>query len=423
VYPGALHTRFDHSLGVCHVAGLMAEELGLNPDEVDLVRLAALLHDVGHGPFSHVSEYILDRYADRSKLPENHKKEKIHELITDRLICTDKQIIHILGQSTCDDVAQLLTEGRGQNALRSIVSGPLDADKQDYLLRDSFFCGVRYGIFDIHQFHRSIVLAGKDENKDLMITPDGIHAVEQYVLAKYYLTTNVYRHKVRLITDQMIIRAIILGIDYDEISELRSAYIFDDSGRFINNYTKWDDARFLSSFTDQKKYKQTLCRELLNRLKTRQLLKRVFAERLSNFSPKARDTLPSLSKPEKSRLKETLEESIAAVIGKRFGQTVDPRFVVVHVFDIKSVRIASRNDGTGILVNKTPQPVPFEDESTLFRSIDEMYSDTYVEVYAPVTWSDRIERNKCCFDLEPEIQKILEEQIDPKSEEPKNGHL
>ena len=66
VYPGALHTRFDHSLGVCHVAGMMARCLDLNEDQTQLVRLAALLHDLGHGPFSHVSEYALERYANRT---------------------------------------------------------------------------------------------------------------------------------------------------------------------------------------------------------------------------------------------------------------------------------------------------------------------------------------------------------------------
>src|SRR5437879_7267787 len=70
VYPGALHTRFDHTLGVTHVAGLMADALGLDGDEIELVQFAALLHDIGHGPFSHVSEHALERYANRAKLAE-----------------------------------------------------------------------------------------------------------------------------------------------------------------------------------------------------------------------------------------------------------------------------------------------------------------------------------------------------------------
>jgi hypothetical protein len=182
VYPGALHTRFDHTLGVCHVAGLMAESLGLAEEEVGIVRLAALLHDIGHGPFSHVSENALERYAERAKLGAEQKKEKIHELVTGWMIRNDPHIVRILGQDTCDIVAKLLNEGHGQRALKSIVSGPLDADKQDYLLRDSQFCGVPYGLFDIHQFHRSLTLVGEEDQKELMIDPDGVHAIEQYVL-------------------------------------------------------------------------------------------------------------------------------------------------------------------------------------------------------------------------------------------------
>src|ERR1035437_2529582 len=89
VYPGALHTRFDHTLGVMHVAGQMAQSLSLSHDDSNTVRMAALLHDLGHGPFSHVSEYALERYADRSTLKSGQKKEKIHELVTALMIQND----------------------------------------------------------------------------------------------------------------------------------------------------------------------------------------------------------------------------------------------------------------------------------------------------------------------------------------------
>ena len=86
VYPGSLHTRFDHSLGVAHVAQLMGKQLSVDIEELRLVTLAALLHDIGHGPFSHVSESSLDWFGDKTKLPSEH--HKIHEAVTAKIILT-----------------------------------------------------------------------------------------------------------------------------------------------------------------------------------------------------------------------------------------------------------------------------------------------------------------------------------------------
>jgi len=81
-------------------------------------------------------------------------------------------------------------------------------------LRDSYFCGVKYGVFDLQQLHRElkVVLDPADGRKLLMVSADGVHALEQFVLAKYYLTAQVYSHRVRLVTDQMVVRAITLGV-------------------------------------------------------------------------------------------------------------------------------------------------------------------------------------------------------------------
>ena len=267
VYPGALHTRFDHTLGVAHVAGLMAEELGLDESERRLVRLAALLHDIGHGPFSHVSEYALDRYADRAHLPKDLKKEKIHELITGHLICNHESLINRLGRERCEQICRLLATGVGDPVLKSIVSGPLDSDKQDYLLRDSMFTGVNYGIFDIHQLQRSLVCREIGGQREMLIRPDGLHAIEQFVMAKYYLTTMVYRHKVRLITDQMIVRAIQLGIEKEENKKLKMLYEFQDTPSYYVNYAKWSDPRFLYVFGENGS-KSSSCSSLLRRHRT-----------------------------------------------------------------------------------------------------------------------------------------------------------
>jgi len=270
VYPGALHTRFDHTLGVAHVAGQMAEELSLEGEERALVRLASLLHDIGHGPFSHVSEYALERFADRSSIPKALKKEKIHEIITGHLIREHHTIVHRLGQERCNQIATLLAVGSGDPILKSVVSGPLDADKQDYLLRDSLYAGVNYGVFDIHQLQRSLLCETLESQRELVIRADGVHAVEQFVLAKYYLTTMVYRHKVRLISDQMIVRAIILGIEKDKNRDLQRLYTFKPSPAFYDNFLKWNDARFLLKFGADGK-RNAKCSELLKRLTDRPL--------------------------------------------------------------------------------------------------------------------------------------------------------
>ena len=407
VYPGALHTRFDHSLGVCHVAGLLARHLPLSDHEVRLVRLAALLHDLGHGPFSHVSENLLERYADRTSLPAEQKKEKIHELVTAYLIAHNPPIVQMLGQKMCDQIVKLLSLGHGQPALKSIVSGPLDADKQDYLLRDGLFCGVEYGIFDLHQLHRSLVLHGEDEEKELMIDPDGVHAVEQYVLAKYYMTTNVYRHRVRLITDLMIVRAITLGVEEDDNAELKKIYTFDNSPAFFDHYTKWDDSRLMNRFAGEAGGKGW-CGKLLNQLQLRQLHKRVYSEHIRDFDAQIGAKLLAIGKKENDSLRREIEDAVATVLKGQFGGEIDPLEVILHGFDIKSVRTTSRNDESSMLVRRLPKPKSFEEESSLFASITESYMDGYIEIYAPISWPDRTQRTKLLKTLRQPIHEVIE---------------
>jgi HD superfamily phosphohydrolase len=164
----------------------------------------------------------------------------------------------------------------------------LDADKQDYLLRDTYFCGVKYGIFDLQQLHRELESEeDPTQGRQLMISTDGVHALEQFVLAKYYLTAQVYSHRVRLITDHMIVRGITLGIREDEVEELGSLYRYDGSEAFVRNYIQWDDARFMLAFGDAK-LKGKYCQEIVTGLRTRKLLKQVFESPLRSFPSRVR---------------------------------------------------------------------------------------------------------------------------------------
>jgi hypothetical protein len=401
VYPGALHTRFEHTLGVFHVTSLMAKVCKLDEEHARLVRLAALLHDLGHGPFSHVSEGALDIFADRNKLTgrlNSEKPEKIHELVTQDLLRTNPDLIHVLGKRTLSQVELLLAQGYDEPVLRSIISGPLDADKQDYLQRDTYFCGVKYGVFDLQQLHRELEVVEDpvDGRKVLMVSSDGVHALEQFVLAKYYLTAQVYSHRVRLITDQMVVRAITLGVEEDKIGPLKTLYSYDGGESFVANYIGWDDTRFLLAFGDSA-LNGSYCQDLVRRLSERRLLKEVFQDRVSHLPESCREGITQISQMTNRTHRRKLEQKIADAIQKA-GVALDctlkdpSNLVFAHSFSLKSARAQSRNDEGSIMIHTVPDPTPFEEESDLFRSINERMNDPHFAVYAPVVYSSPGER-------------------------------
>lgn len=154
VYPGAVHSRFEHTLGVRHVAGQMCARLNVDEEHTDTIQKAALLHDIGHGPFSHVSEMVLEELGG-DNFPKNEagERDKIHEFVTRIVIRTDKELAHLISGKQREQIISLLDDGLDQPLYRGIISGPIDADKQDYLLRDSYYCGVQYGRYDIARLH------------------------------------------------------------------------------------------------------------------------------------------------------------------------------------------------------------------------------------------------------------------------------
>jgi uncharacterized protein len=410
VYPGALHTRFEHSLAVSHIANLMAIALGLNEDNKRLVRLASLLHDIGHGPFSHVSENLLELFADTKKIAASgSNKEKIHELITADIIRRDIELKKLIGESKCDNVASLILHGYDEPILKSIVSGPLDADKQDYLLRDSHYCGVKYGIFDIFQLHRELrsVTDPSIKLKQLMISQDGVHAVEQFILAKYHISNQVYRHRVRLITDQMITRGIRLGIEVDNIVDLIDLYTYDGSDSFIENYKKWDDSRVFHLALDEKYLEKSYFGRMFHRLKARNLYKRIFNLKVIELNEKSRDLVTKIMNPSYKVKRDEIEGGISEIIAEVLSTKMDSREVVLYSFNINSVRGQKNDSDESILVERDPNPIPFENESVLFKSINSMTMDSFVEIYAPVYYSTPAEREEKLRKLKTPILDYL----------------
>lgn len=185
IYHTAEHSRFSHSLGVYEIVRRMVTEidelrLRLSDYEKLTVMLAALLHDIGHGPFSHAFESI-------SLLK--------HEEYTCKIITGNSEIHAILEQgdaSLSKDVADIIRGCHRNDLLNQIVSGQLDADRMDYLLRDAYFTGTSYGHFDLERIIRTIRIV----DARITVKESGIHSVEDYIMARYHMYWQVYLHPV-----------------------------------------------------------------------------------------------------------------------------------------------------------------------------------------------------------------------------------
>ena len=161
VYPGARHSRFDHSLGCMHLAGEFARSLGLDDYRREVLRVAGLLHDLGHPPYSHLFETLLEEAG------------LTHEAMTARILRESGELaeaIEACGVSA-EDVLDVL-EGRAPES--PIISGPIDADKLDFLMRDAYFTGAPYGIIDA----RRIILRSRLLDGRLAVNINAVGAVE-----------------------------------------------------------------------------------------------------------------------------------------------------------------------------------------------------------------------------------------------------
>lgn len=196
IFPGAEHSRFSHVLGTMHLAGriydaLASKSQGLLPTAPDclerrLVRVAALVHDIGHAPFSHSAEDLFEGDID-------------HEDMSQRLLHTPEMasIFEQYGAGVeADAVCRVLAKegSEVERLLSEIVTSELDIDKMDYLLRDSLYCGVQYGSFDLERLIDTVVPLEDPEAGGWRIGVDhgGVHALEALVMARYYMFTQVY---------------------------------------------------------------------------------------------------------------------------------------------------------------------------------------------------------------------------------------
>ena len=190
VYPTAEHSRFSHSLGVYEIVRRMVTEVKtlcaeLTEYDKVCVMLAGLLHDVGHGPFSHAFEHVT-----------NHS----HEEYTAKIILGDTElnsILRVVSKKMPEDIVSIIQHTHENDILNQIVSGQLDADRMDYLLRDSYFTATSYGQFDLERILRTMRVRKTSEGRKVIVVKHtGIHSVEDYIMARYQMYWQVYYHPV-----------------------------------------------------------------------------------------------------------------------------------------------------------------------------------------------------------------------------------
>lgn len=321
VYPSLMHTRFEHSIGVMHVASEMHHKLGADVTQRKIIRATALLHDIGHGPFSHVFENAVDFD---------------HEDITRRIITEDEGIRSSLLKNgiTPEDIIDILDH---ESLSHEIISSPLDADKIDYLLRDSHHAGVSYGMFDYHRLMHTLC-KGRDSKKEyLCVLEKGAETALSFVVARHLMHMQVYHHHVRIITDNMLLR----GIEHAKVAGILPEELFDPSkSGFLECYMKYDDDALANEIISGK---DTFSREIFLSLRNRRLFKRAFGININQAidSPR-RKRLEKLAEDRNATL--TLEKKIAD------SAAIDPGNVIVHVLTEKNPLCPYIRDEREILI-------------------------------------------------------------------------
>jgi HD superfamily phosphohydrolase len=385
VYPGTTHTRFEHSLGVRHVAGRIVEQLAkrspdIFPEEQQRAVLhAALLHDVGHGPFSHVSEQVLDELSGA---------EDVHEKISVALARRDGPIREALGEDACDAAADLIDGVGGRSVYRDIVSGETDADKLDYLPRDSYFAGVDYGKCDLTRLIDTMVVMGDPAAQTYLgFKATGVFAVEGLVLARHHMFRQVYAHKTRVATDIMITRALQEAIDEEVLP--RDAYEVpskegkaEPTDEFLERFLRQTDASVLEAMLNGRD--GLVSRDLAERLVTRRLLRQTVVVALHRAGERLdrRKIAAILDPAEFTRDKRAeVEHELATAIDQ------PPHLVALYLDKRRNptFRLPGTTaliDEKQIMLQRDGNTVYLEDESEIFQPM-KAEDQAYLFLYTP----------------------------------------
>jgi uncharacterized protein len=285
VYPGAVHTRLHHSLGAYHLMGNAVNELrgkgiDITSDEETAVKAAILLHDVGHGPFSHALEQVVVQGVHHEQLS---------------LQIMEKMNRDLNGQLSL--AIAIFTDQYHKPFLHQLISGQLDVDRMDYLSRDSFFCGVSEGVIGYDRILKMLMV----HDGQLMIEEKGIYSVEKFLVARRQMYWQVYLHKTVLAAERMLVkilervREIYQPGDADLKTQSAIDFFLGDFNGNMNDETldlfcSLDDHDIMHALKRWSKHPDTILSLLCTRFLNRQLYKsRIQAEPFDKEFVKAKE--------------------------------------------------------------------------------------------------------------------------------------
>ena len=333
VFPGASHTRFEHSLGVYHLAGRMASSIGLPEKDSLTVRMAGLLHDICHTPFSHTTEEIveyvtgMDHMETAEKLikgeirtcPERDEDlfgedSSISEVLEENGISSEKVCALIMYPESTNENLDTFSNGRkaahfsSKDFIHQIIHGPVDADQIDYLVRDAYYTGVNHGKVDVER----LIGTMRINNDRIVIEKGGRSAAEGLMVARSLMYSSVYFH----MTVRMIKMMLLKSIESSSI-DLSDIYL-------------WNDAELMERLTGEGGIPSKIARSVQNRM----LYKKVMTVS-SEDTPE--DLLAYLSEFTSYQKRKQLEREIADRAGVDISDVVvdiPPRSILLSKMSI-----------------------------------------------------------------------------------------
>ncbi len=354
-YPSAQHSRFEHSLGVMHIAGQAANALKekglLNSDQIQNIRLAALLHDVGHGPFSHLFEEVLQ------------EKRKISHEQMGKEIILKSEIGDTLSKSGFDKkfITKLAFGDTKYRFVNEIVSGSLSADMMDYLQRDGYFTGAEHAKID----HQRIIQSLDVYKSKLALDRSALYSFESMVLSRYQMFKAVYFHKTVRSAEVMMLESIRLADDQLGFTSLN-----------LDEYVKMTDEFVvaqilsLSTHTDELRRAKQFAEDYQNR----KLLKCIY-EQLTN---------KKFTKSKENKIKQDIAKKSKVSINEIFVDTTTTSSLPLTPSKEKSKSIILVTEGS----TKSVREMPFS-KIPMVSSI--AGSMNIIRIYTPARHRKKVE--------------------------------